>query len=566
MSGYKTAVGLDLGRASAKIVRLVRTWGRFRVTHADTLALPESQVEREKALRHLLETVHLLGERFVIGLPGQATVHQTVVVPDADPRSVAQVVAMEVGRLGDLAEGRMAYDYLSLPHSRDVRRALLVMARPETVQTALRGPELLGLDVVDIVPVPVALANTCECARIGIEQPAVCVEIGRQGTDVAVVGQRGLLFARRFELGAHAFSQALADELGVQAAEAESLKRAHAMEPGRAIDPADPRGQRVQKALAHACERWFAELETSLALFREHFPAEDQRPAQMILAGGGAALAGLPDWLNRRLRMRVRLLDELPGAGRVKHAGRFAVAFGLAVAGLGLGRTRLSLLPAALCETLALRRHKAHWLGAGAAVALTLASLAVHQRWQCVRRGRELANLQTQLWQNQMLQRDLARLQAKNADVAGKLAAARAAAQNGLVMQGIVNAIAEAKNGQDWITLIANAGSYGPKGETGPPPASTGPPPAQNGTASPVREAVAKPAANGFDTIVIEGYTPRNDFSSVRTMIEKLRRNPLIEVADLLEDNRIVPDEARDSRWAGTDCRLFAVKIKVRQP
>ena len=74
---------------------------------------------------------------------------------------------------------------------------------------------------------------------------------------------------------------------------------------------------------------------------------------------------------------------------------------------------------------------------------------------------------------------------------------------------------------------------------------------------------ILSPAALGFEQIVVEGYTPVADLSTVRTMIEALREHPAVEDADLLGDDRLREDPERDERWAPADCQLFAIEITV---
>jgi len=130
------------------------------------------------------------------------------------------------------------------------------------------------------------------------------------------------------------------------------------------------------------------------------------------------------------------------------------------------------------------------------------------------------------------------------------------AVHNGEILRAVVHAIGESKHPDDWITLIADAESYAEEGQE-----------ESGGGARETRASRRKGTARKeFEQVVIEGYTPVEDLSTVRAMIEALRNSPGIAGADLLADDRVNRDEARDERWAMTRCRLFAVEITVPTP
>ena len=68
-----------------------------------------------------------------------------------------------------------------------------------------------------------------------------------------------------------------------------------------------------------------------------------------------------------------------------------------------------------------------------------------------------------------------------------------------------------------------------------------------------------------FNQIVLEGYTPLDDLSTVRAMIETLRESSCISDVDLLPDDKLRVNPDRDQRWAEVNSRLFAVEISVEK-
>ena len=131
-----------------------------------------------------------------------------------------------------------------------------------------------------------------------------------------------------------------------------------------------------------------------------------------------------------------------------------------------------------------------------------------------------------------------------------KVGSLEVALRNGELLRSVMDAVAHAKVADDWITLIADSHSY-----------FEGAPVERDDEVDNTRS-----VSLGFEQLVVEGYTPVEDLSTVRAMIEALRGHPAVSDADLLGDDRLRDDPERDERWAPAECRLFAMEITVPSP
>lgn len=552
METYGRVTGLDIGRRSLKVVHVVRRVNGVQVVHAEELELPPGEFEPVRVIRPFLEGAGVLETPCIVGLSGRSALLQTLrVVPD-DPRTLKQVLDVEIHKFDDLAAEKMIRGWLPLRTRGEARHALLAMARPDAVKAALRIPGLIGLDVVDLLPVPCALAHALRMNRKRVRYPCICVDVGFQGTDLAIVGRQGLLFSRRFEIGGRSFTRALAEAFAVSEREAASIKRERSFLPEmQAKQGLEGRDESAACALAATCDAWLVELRTTLALFEEQFSNERKKPAGLVLAGGGAELTGFREYLQGKLDLDVlRCSVRLPRVGDDR-TGRFATALGLALAGVRK-EGRLSLLPAGMRENLALRHQRGFWACTGVVAVAALGVLAVVQRNEVSALGERIGTQRTRLVEYQLLESDLRGVVRERNRLRGMLSLARDAARNGLVFSGLAGTVARAKNSQDWVVLIADGKSYFSNQ-------------AENGEASADRGDGPAPVdvAQGVWRVVVEGYTPQEDLSTVQDMIEKLRADPLVKKADLLGDDRLVADPARDELWAPVGAHLFAIEIEV---
>jgi len=535
----RTCIGLDIGPHAVRLACVEASRNATVVRGAQVAALPSGSGAPERIVLGLLQDLGALALPCVIGVGGATTMLQALSVPASDPRSVGQVLDVEIGRLSDLAGEPMIHSAVRLPPKGGTRRVLLALSRPHTVAAALRVPQALGLDVVDALPGPAALLHTLQLCGEAAGPPTVCAEIGAHGTDLAVVGQGRLLFARRFDVDA-----------ARPAPNAEHISRAARAEQGEAPDPGECAGSAPVEAPLR--EAWISEFRTSITLYREIFPADAERPVRLLLCGEHAARVGAAQELPGILDMQVGALPAPPGLEGRADAGLLATAVGLAAAGLRAAPSPLSLLPGPMKEARALHAQKKYWLAGTVAAALLMGVLVAGERAALNRRTARLETLRTRLAISRMLERDLADIKAENERLARRSGTARRVAEAGLVMQAVIDAAARAKDSKDWITLVADSGSYFA------PAAGT-----ESDTDQPAPEAHV--SEHGVRSLVIEGYTPRKDLSYVRRMIAQLREHPLVAQADLLGDDRVVLDPSREARWERTGCHRFAMEVTVRE-
>jgi hypothetical protein len=371
--------------------------------------------------------------------------------------------------------------------------------------------------VVDVVPAAVALLNTfCRYAP-GRPATALVVDVARDGTDMAVISGRSLLFARSIPVGADAL-------LGAEGRNGFDLAG------------------------------WAGEVQSCLALFRSQFPGPDQAVTSAVLCGGAGAIEGLPARLAEVLGLEVRRLEELQGRGGEPEAAFFATAVGLALAGLGEGPVASSLLPPVLREERMLQGQLRYWAFSAVAAVLALGLLTLRAHRQLERERTQWSAEQNDLLERRRMSEELEVYRADIERLRAKVSTVETALLNGQLLRAVMDALGRAKAPDDWITLIADAYSYfgGSVGGTGPLEPDPGP--------------TARPAGLQFEQVVVEGYTPVEDLSTVRAMIAALRVLPAVADADLLGDDRLREDPARDALWAPAACSLFAIEITLPTP
>ncbi|MBN1673562.1 MAG: pilus assembly protein PilM [Kiritimatiellae bacterium] len=558
---HKAILGLDIGRHSVKAVRALRRGAGALITRADLLRLPADVPDKVEVIGRWLRELAPPGTPCVIGLSAQAAMFQPIELMRDDPRSYAQAAAMEMSRFNELASEPMVYGFTPVSAEDQAKRLLLCMARPSVLEEGLAAPRALAMRVTDVIPFPVALFNLARATGSLEAAPWLYADIGCTGTEVVVGNSAGLRFAGSLACGGQLFSDRLAEAAGVSPAQAEHVKTAEG-----ALNRGDAQHR---AALTAAADTWVSEMQTFLSVYRTSFGAEADQPTRLVLSGGGADLTGLREYVADRLHMQVQPVQNLACKTELNNPGRYALAAGLALAGLGLGSADVSLLPLREREELALRRQRRYWIGAAAAAVLILGVSLVGGYRDFQRMETHLKAQRATLNHCQTLAQEIEQIKAQNELTHTMMQPVGDLVRNGPLMRELIDFLNHAKGPQDWITLVSDEASYF---RTEAQPAGRKPPvvqrihsrlPSAPKTAADEPPPEARPA---FGRIIVEGYTPKDDLSTVKELIGKLEKAPFVTSADLLPDDQLSgrTGEPRKSLPGGE--RPFVIDVKVAQP
>ena len=144
----------------------------------------------------------------------------------------------------------------------------------------------LGLDVLSIAVEPYAVA------RAFVEEgdySAIFVDVGGGTTDVAVVRKGGVEGTKMFALGGRAFTNRIAQELGLSFSEAEKIKLKYS---AGTLD-SEIKDQ-IKTALRRDVSVWAQGLNLALDEF-----VEELLPSKIYLCGGGSLLPEIKEQLNK---------------------------------------------------------------------------------------------------------------------------------------------------------------------------------------------------------------------------------------------------------------------------
>ena len=363
MSGK--VVGVDMGGVTARIVQGRASKGVFQVDRAATVGVDD--------VGATLREMGAKGAAVYVGVTGRDMILRTTQVPPVPDWQLRELMQFEIEDVAEQSGDELSADFALLGGAAaftDEDMVLLALVRNSLIEerTAQLGAD--GIKVAAFSPNAVALHNACVAADGGAGTVMVA-HLGGAHTDIALVCDGELLFARNLSGGGDLFTAAIQDTFKADAAKAEAVKRkiGALARPGERLT-----GQQgaVARALEGGLRQVTGMLQSSILLCRNQLKAKDLKVERVLLCGPGASLPGLDEALSRSLDLPVQRFDPSEGyvvgdeVGDIDERGAdYAVATGLAMMGALADAYRIEILSDAARKARRFRQ-KTVWLVAAA--------------------------------------------------------------------------------------------------------------------------------------------------------------------------------------------------------
>ncbi|MFA5783714.1 MAG: type IV pilus assembly protein PilM, partial [Phycisphaerae bacterium] len=384
-----TVWAIEIGNSSLKALRLgdlgqgVQVLGFSNIEYGKILAgSGVSADERDElialGLRKFLRENNVGKEDVIVSVPSQTSFARFVNLPPVEEKKIPQVVRLEAGMQipFDMSEVQWDWQLMSRAEEGQVRIGIFAI-KNEVVTKELEYFGNEGLPVGAVQMVPMALYNYVVYDRpelVKSDKEATCViNIGTETTDL-VVCSKNTVWQRCIPMGGNSFTRAIADAFKLNFEKAEKLKRTAAM---------SKYARQVFQAMRPVFSDFVSEVQRSLGFFSQS--QADCRVTSVIALGGGTKLRGLLKYLGQTLQIPIEKPDVfkklvvsegVSAAEFGQRIGEFAVVYGLALQGLGLGKIESNLLPKAVASSMAMA-VKAKYITVAAAVLMLVVLLGI---------------------------------------------------------------------------------------------------------------------------------------------------------------------------------------------
>lgn len=369
--GNKTCLGVDIDAGDIRVVELRRVGGKYEVLQAARIPIPGNGDVSAALSGFLLDTETSPG--MVVGsLPTHLCSVKLAQVPKAKPADLARMVRFEAESQIPLPLSDIVWDYRAQSTNGDTTCQVVIGgARRSDVDGALRSLEQAKLSP-DALAISVLAA--VEAVALPGGEPVLLALIGAEWADLCVVQGDDILACRTVRLGGNKLTEAFAQDLGVDAEEAEEIKRTRGFAQVSALS-GDGSG-------VSAIETWAENLALEIRRSVVSMPSRepDRRPQRAVLVGEAADVPGLAEDLSRRAGLQFAVADPWtdmtlsPVAAHTmsENPTAFTVATGLAKTGLA-SRPIVNLMPHHRAEERIRRRKEfATLAGLGGLAAILL--------------------------------------------------------------------------------------------------------------------------------------------------------------------------------------------------
>ena len=381
MVAKKTVWGIDIGNCALKALKLSSVDDQLKVEAFDIVEhgeiLSQPNVNRHQVIHNALEQFlarnSVAGSTVVISVPGQTSFNRFVKLPPVEPKKIPEIVRFEAEQQIPCAIEEVIWRWQTFhdPDSPDVEVGLFAMKRVDVAQMLEHFDEVgLNVDIVQMAPLALYSFMTCD-AQVATDGATLLVDVGADKTDL-VVSDGARIWTRTILLGGNNFTEALVRAFKLSFAKAEKLKRTAAT---------SKYARQIFQAMRPVFADIVQEIQKSIGWYTSVH--RETRFKRLIGLGNGFRLPGLQKFLEQSLNIPVVRLDsynilrppETNAPAFTENALSFAVAYGLALQGLGKAAVETNLLPTEVARRRAWSAKRPWWVAAAAMVLLTLGTM-----------------------------------------------------------------------------------------------------------------------------------------------------------------------------------------------
>lgn len=379
-----TAIGLDIGRASATAVAIRKKGGSLSLERVVRVSLDElrdqgvdvdkpADVARALAPRFLARGLDPRGAN--LGVSGKDAIIRYAHLPPMPPWRLALVMRYDISDVEEKTGAPLSADWKVVGAGDEAGSLVLVaMAKDERVTEWVEAFAGANLEPGSASPRPVAVGDAFRfLGDNAAEGTTLVLDIGRTSTEIAIVKNGDLIFARSVNQGGQVLTDRIAKHFGIDADEAEKCK----------LDGHGPKGEGLSAILEPAFEQLAKVARASLDFSRTQLKLPKLTIDRVAVTGGSSRQEGLVEAIAEALEVPGSAFDPLAGidttptaerdrAEAKEHGVEAAAACGLALARLMPTAVALDLLPNAVKKRREWRHRTIFLYASGAALLLYL--------------------------------------------------------------------------------------------------------------------------------------------------------------------------------------------------
>ncbi len=463
MKPVNTAIGLDIGTDTIKLVELKNEGQAIRVINMDSAriarnsesALEDAQVIK-RTIANLLAQNKIKAKNVVLGINGQSVFIKFLEILPVSRDKLAKTIQYETQQQIPFSLDEVEYDthLFEQPEKKPkMYRALLVAIKKDRLDAKklLLKDSGVGPSCIDV-----STLSVYNCMRFNREHDesklTVILELGARSTDLSIVKGRDF-WMRSFAFGADNITAAFKKRFSVDFSEAEKLKQKIDLSNPQTKDVIDSVLEDLQAEISRSIEYYYFQKKQS-AQTEAHVD-------EMLITGGASQLPGLDKFLENKFSCPVRTLDpfktllvdsHLQSKVSPQSKALYSQAVGLALRGLGKTEININLLREQIMLQRFTRRRALYTAGSVALSVLILIAASTLMRQDYLQKDLHLKRLKDLLEKFSSYQPQLDELQRKHTLISQEIELLSNLAMNRLIWLDVLSEIQKMLPNELWIT------------------------------------------------------------------------------------------------------------------
>lgn len=255
-------------------------------------------------------------------LSGQQVFLRFAKIPGATPALVDDMIRNEAAEHLPFPLDQVVWDSarLGVDPVTDEIDALIVAAKSETAADAAGLAAAVGLPLAAVDAVPLALCNAVRRSHPELDGCTLLLDIGARSTNLVFL-EGSKVFLRTIPIAGNTMTSELSRGLGVEPAEAESLKKEIGFVAlgGTTGVEGDERADRASKILRNVATRLHSEITRSINFYRGQ--QGGSAPVRVLLTGGGSLTRHLDTFFREKLGVEVDFFNPFAKMGAAPSVG-----------------------------------------------------------------------------------------------------------------------------------------------------------------------------------------------------------------------------------------------------
>lgn len=303
----RMATGVDIGTFTAKLLRGQVKERTFVVTDFQVSENPSGEFRSGWAGLQGLKQAGKLR----VGLTGRECNVRYTRVPRLPDWQLRKLMRFEAAEVGGQSDSSLSSDFNVLPEIPEIEgedMVILCMARESLLEEHSAGLSAAGGSLDCFTPNAIGLYNAFLHYGVVQDDTVLLANIGRENIDVVLMRGTDLLFARNMSGGSQLFDKALAERFKVDEQRAEEFKvQQGTLDTSRRFS--DPNQEKGARAMAGPAGQVLSLLQSAVLFAKGQIKLSSLKADRVFLCGGGAALDGLPKFLQNAMGVPVELFD-----------------------------------------------------------------------------------------------------------------------------------------------------------------------------------------------------------------------------------------------------------------